>query len=321
MQALSVPHSLINFTGSDVLIYDLNHLKGEFKKANINFLENEPMHRHTSFKIGGAADVFVNIGSREEFARVFSLCKEENVPVTILGKGSNLLVSDKGIEGVVICLENLNKMTVSGEKITVGAGANLAALCTFAANEGLSGLEFAFGIPGSVGGAVFMNAGAYGGEMKDVLESVTAVNSHGEIFTLFGDELCLSYRSSAFQKNGATVIEAVFKLKKGNTEEIKASMTEIMKRRKDKQPLEFPSAGSTFKRPEGYFAGTLIEECGLKGFSVGGAQVSVKHAGFVINKGGATANDVLCLIKKVQETVSRKTGVTLEPEVIFIGRE
>lgn len=316
-----MPHSLINFTGSDFLIYDLNRLKGEFKKANISFLENEPMHRHTSFKIGGAADVFVSVGSKEEFAKVFSLCKVKNVPTTVLGKGSNLLVSDKGIEGVVICLENLNKMTVSGEKITVGAGANLAALCTFAANEGLSGLEFAFGIPGSVGGAVFMNAGAYGGEMKDVLESVTAVNSNGEIFTLFGDELCLSYRSSAFQKNGATVLEAVFKLKKGSTEEIKASMTEIMKRRKDKQPLEFPSAGSTFKRPEGYFAGTLIEQCGLKGASVGGAEVSVKHAGFVINKGGATASDVLCLIKKVQETVFQKTGVTLEPEVIFIGRE
>ncbi len=321
MQALLVPHSSINFTGSDFLIYDLNHLKSEFKKANINFLENEPMHRHTSFKIGGAADVFVNIGSTEEFTRVFDLCKAENAPVTILGKGSNLLVSDKGIEGVVICLEDLNKMTVSGEKITVGAGANLATLCTFAANEGLSGLEFAFGIPGSVGGAVFMNAGAYGGEMKDVLESVTAVSRNGEVFTLFGNELCLSYRSSAFQKNGATVLEAVFKLKKGSTEEIKASMTEIMKRRKDKQPLEFPSAGSTFKRPEGHFAGTLIEQCGLKGFSVGGAQVSVKHAGFVINKGGATASDVLCLIKKVQETVFQKTGVTLEPEVIFIGRE
>ncbi len=318
MQVLSAPHSLINFTGSDVLI---NFFLSEIKKAGIEAVLNEPMSRHTSFKIGGAADVFVSVCSAQQLSKVLCLCKEMSLPVTIIGKGSNLLVSDKGIEGVVICLDGLNEISVSGEKITAQAGVNLASLCTFAANEGLSGLEFAFGIPGSVGGAVYMNAGAYGGEMKNVLESVTAVSREGEIFTLCGEELCLSYRSSVFQKNSAIVTQAVFALKKGNGAEIKASMTEIMKRRKDKQPLEFPSAGSTFKRPEGNFAGTLIERCGLKGFSVGGAEVSVKHAGFVINKGGATANDVLCLIKKVQETVFQKTGVALEPEVIFIGRE
>ncbi len=316
-----MPHSLTNFTGSDVLIYDLNHLIDEFKKANINFSANEPMHRHTSFKIGGAADVFAEVNSAEDFAKALSLCKQLQVPFTVIGKGSNLLVSDKGIEGVVICLEKMNTMTVSGEKITVGAGASLTALCNFAASEGLSGLEFAFGIPGSVGGAVYMNAGAYGGEIKDVLESVTAVSKSGEIITLSAQELCLSYRHSVFHQNGATVVEAVFALKKGDAAEIKASMSEIMKRRKDKQPLEFPSAGSTFKRPEGHFAGTLIEQCGLKGTTVGGAQVSVKHAGFVINKGGATARDVLDLIEKVQKTVFENTGVTLEPEVIFVGRE
>ena len=279
------------------------------------------MHRHTSFKIGGNADVFVSVQTVEEFSLTLKLCKKAEVPVTVLGKGSNLLVSDKGIEGVVICLEKLNKITVEGEKIKAGAGVSLAALCNFAANEGLSGLEFAFGIPGSVGGAVYMNAGAYGGEIKDVLESVTAVDVDGEILTFSANELCLSYRNSIFHNNGATVVETVFALKKGIEEEIKAQMSEVMGRRKDKQPLEFPSAGSTFKRPEGYFAGTLIEQCGLKGLTVGGAQVSTKHAGFVINKGGATANDVLELIKKVQQIVFEKTGVTLEPEVIFIGRE
>jgi UDP-N-acetylmuramate dehydrogenase len=303
------------------LIYNINHLIGQLEENKITFSLNEPMHRHTSFKIGGNADVFVSVQTVEEFSLTLKLCKKAEVPVTVLGKGSNLLVSDKGIEGVVICLEKLNKITVEGEKIKAGAGVSLAALCNFAANEGLSGLEFAFGIPGSVGGAVYMNAGAYGGEIKDVLESVTAVDVDGEILTFSANELCLSYRNSIFHNNGATVVETVFALKKGIEEEIKAQMSEVMGRRKDKQPLEFPSAGSTFKRPEGYFAGTLIEQCGLKGLTVGGAQVSTKHAGFVINKGGATANDVLELIKKVQQIVFEKTGVTLEPEVIFIGRE
>ena len=321
MQVLSAQHSLINFTGSDFLISNVSLLTDELEKLNIKFSLNEPMHRHTSFKIGGAADVFVSVATTEEFAKVLSFCGEIGVPVTVLGKGSNLLVSDKGIEGAVICLENLNGITRIGEKIVAGAGVNLATLCTFAANEGLTGLEFAFGIPGSVGGAVYMNAGAYGGEMKDVLESVTAVSENGEVLTLCGEELCLSYRSSVFQKTGATVVEAVFALNKGETAEIKAQMTDIMGRRKAKQPLELPSAGSTFKRPEGYFAGTLIEQCGLKGLTVGGAQVSTKHAGFVVNVGGATAQDVLDLIKKVQEIVLEKTGVTLEPEVIFIGRK
>ncbi len=303
------------------MIYNINHLIGQLEENKITFSLNEPMHRHTSFKIGGNADVFVSVQTVEEFSLTLKLCKKAEVPVTVLGKGSNLLVSDKGIEGVVICLEKLNKITVEGEKIKAGAGVSLAALCNFAANEGLSGLEFAFGIPGSVGGAVYMNAGAYGGEIKDVLESVTAVDVDGEILTFSANELCLSYRNSIFHNNGATVVETVFALKKGIEEEIKAQMSEVMGRRKDKQPLEFPSAGSTFKRPEGYFAGTLIEQCGLKGLTVGGAQVSTKHAGFVINKGGATANDVLELIKKVQQIVFEKTGVTLEPEVIFIGRE
>lgn len=316
-----MPHILICFIGSDNLIYNVNELINALEKTGITFAINEPMNRHTSFKIGGAADVFAAVSSGEELCKIKELCNTYDVPLTVIGKGSNLLVSDKGIEGVVVTTEPLNKIEVEGIRITAGAGATLSAVCNAAAGADLSGLEFAFGIPGSVGGAVYMNAGAYGGEIKDVIESVTALMPDGNVVTIDNNDLGLSYRKSIFSSNGAVVLSATFCLKQGETEKIREDMNEILRRRKEKQPLEYPSAGSTFKRPEGNFAGTLIEQCGLKGKSVGGASVSRKHAGFVINTGKATAKDVLLLIEKVQNTVFSETGIKLEPEVLFVGRE
>ena len=316
-----MPHILICFIGSDKLIYNVNELIKALEKTDITFALNEPMSRHTSFKIGGAADVFAAVSSSEKLLKLKDLCNNYEVPITVVGKGSNLLVSDKGIEGVVVTTELLNKIEVEGLRITAGAGATLSALCNAAAGAGLSGLEFAFGIPGSVGGAVYMNAGAYGGEMRDVIESVTALMPDGSIATLKSEDLGLSYRKSVFSSNGAIVLSATFCLKQGEPEKIREDMNDILRRRKEKQPLEYPSAGSTFKRPEGNFAGTLIEKCGLKGKSVGGAAVSRKHAGFVINTGKATAKDVRLLIEKIQNTVLNETGIKLEPEVLFVGRE
>ncbi len=281
----------------------------------------EVMKNHTSFKIGGKADYFVNVCSLEELKAVIIKAKELNMPYFILGKGSNLLVSDKGIEGVVICLTGLNEITVCGDEIKAGAGASLAQVCMKAYENGLTGLEFAYGIPGTVGGGLYMNAGAYGGEMSQVTVSAECIDGDGNQESIDASEMQLGYRTSVFKKNGKIITSVKFKLEKGDCGEIKAKMDDFLSRRKDKQPLEYPSAGSTFKRPEGHFAGALIEKNNLKGFSVGGAMVSEKHAGFVINHNNATSDDVKNLMKKIQSSVLENDKVHLEPEVIFVGRE
>ncbi len=278
------------------------------------------MSIRTSFKIGGAADILITPDTVEDLKTVLALCKELDVPYMVLGKGSNLLVSDDGIAGAVISTENLSTLEVCENSVVCGAGVSLAALCKFALKNSLSGLEFAYGIPGSVGGAVYMNAGAYGGEMKDVVLSVTYLTGDGEIKTAAGDELDFSYRHSVFSGKRDVILSAEIGLKQGNANEIDALMEDILNRRLSKQPLNYPSAGSVFKRPEGHFAGTLIEGCALKGYTIGGAQVSEKHAGFIINVGGATCSDVLALIAHIQKTVNEQCGVMLEPEIIKIGR-
>ncbi len=284
------------------------------------YRENEPMCEHTSFKIGGKADIFIMPAATCVLAKIIALLDCEKISYFILGKGSNLLVSDKGIEGVVISLNKLDGIKVTDNEIIAEAGASLMAVCIAARNAGLSGLEFAYGIPASVGGVMFMNAGAYGGEMADVVKCAEYVDVEGNIETIQKEDMDLGYRKSVFKKGGKIVTSVTFKLTEDNSQEIKNRMDDYMSRRRSKQPLEYPSAGSTFKRPEGYFAGALIEKNNLKGVTVGGAQVSEKHAGFVINCGNATCEDVKMLMKKVQETVLKSDGVLLEPEVIFVGR-
>lgn len=283
--------------------------------------ENVPMSKYTSFKTGGNADLLIIPASVDSLSQIIKKCKELNIKPFVMGNGSNLLVTDSGYKGVMIKIgSNLSSMKMLDENtIECESGVMMKALCNFAFDNSLSGLEFAFGIPGNLGGAVYMNAGAYGGEMKDVLYSCTHIDSDGNIGTLTKDQLDLGYRRSAYTDNGYTIISATLKLQKGDKTEIKEAMNDKLRRRKEKQPLEFPSAGSTFKRPEGYFAGALIEDCQLKGYTIGGAQVSEKHAGFVINRGGATSTDILNLIKHIQDTVFEKHGVKLETEVKIIG--
>ena len=290
------------------------------ESENIEYRLNEPMRAHTTFKIGGEADIFIIPASPAALISAVKKCTELEIPYFILGNGSNLLVSDGGIEGAVISLAGINGISSDGEKITCGAGAMLSSVCLKALSLSLMGLEFAYGIPGTAGGALYMNAGAYGGQMADVIESAECLTASGEIKTLKKEDMRLGYRSSVFKKGGLIIISLTLALKKGDKAEIKAEMDDLLNRRKQKQPLEYPSAGSTFKRPEGYFAGALIEKNGLKGLTVGGAQVSEKHAGFVINRGGATAADVKALIGKIQKKVFENDGVMLEPEVIFTGR-
>ncbi|MBS7194052.1 MAG: UDP-N-acetylmuramate dehydrogenase [Eubacterium sp.] len=287
------------------------------ENSNIKYLENEPMSNHTTFKIGGNAAVVVLPKSENEIASVIKECNRLGIRYMTVGNGSNLLVSDDGIDACVILLgKDFSDVTLIGDDtIFAQAGASLTKVCRTALENSLTGLEFAYGIPGSCGGGAFMNAGAYGGELKDVLVKCDHIDQNGEKGTLCGDGLKLSYRHSAYYDNGCTITGVYFKLKKGNPDEIKSKMQDLMGRRKSKQPLEFASAGSTFKRPEGYFAGALIEECNLKGTTIGGAQVSTKHAGFVINTGGATCNDVLALCKQVSDTVYKEKGVRLEMEV------
>ena len=281
---------------------------------------SEPMNRHTTFRIGGPADYFLLPSTAEEVKKILEICKEKELPYFILGNGSNLLVSDEGYCGVIIQLyRNYGGSPVEGTDIRAGAGALLSQIASAAKNASLTGFEFAGGIPGTLGGAVVMNAGAYGGEMKDVLKEVTVMTEQGEIMTIPAEKLEMGYRTSLVKKAGYLVLEAVISLKAGDVEEIKAIMKDLTEKRVSKQPLEYPSAGSTFKRPEGYFAGKLIMDAGLRGYQVGGAQVSEKHCGFVINKGNATAADVCGLMKDVQEKVQEQFGVTLEPEVKFLG--
>lgn len=297
------------------------NLTDTLNDSNISYVLNEPMSAHTTFKIGGAADILITVGNLSELQTVISACKDCGKPYMILGNGSNLLVSDKGIEGAVIALDgDFKEISVESETVTAGAGAKLSRLCTVAMEHSLSGLEFAYGIPGTVGGAMYMNAGAYGGEMKDVALSVTALSPDGSVREVPAAEMALGYRTSVFKTNGDIILFAKYNLHTGDKSAIKARMEDIMGRRKSKQPLEYPSAGSVFKRPEGAFAGTLIEQCGLKGKTVGGARVSEKHAGFIINVGGATCDDVMELVKVVQDTVKAETGYILEREIIRTGR-
>ncbi len=293
----------------------------ELEIAEIDFLLNEPMKFHTTFKTGGEAAVFTQPHNNRQLSKILEICKNCGKEPFIIGNGSNLLVRDQGIRDKVVIsidkgfdfIEKIDEST-----LRVGAGVSLGTLCKFALSESLSGLEFAFGIPGLVGGAVFMNAGAYDGEIKDVVTESSYITFDGQSGSLFGEEQKFSYRSSAYSKGGYVITEAVFSLKKCDSSSIKEKMYGFLKRRKDKQPLDFPSAGSTFKRPEGYFAGALIEQCGLKGYRIGGAMVSPKHAGFIINYDNASTDDIIALIDYCRRTVKDKFGVELETEIKFV---
>lgn len=293
--------------------------KDIYSENQIEF--NANMSEHIYFKVGGPADVLLVPNTKEQLVKTIKVCKENNIPYYVIGNGSNLLVKDGGMRGVVIKLTEINKISSSNGKITAETGALLKDVSKEALDNNLTGLEFACGIPGSIGGAVFMNAGAYNGEIKDVIESAEVLTQDGEIVTYNKEELNLGYRTSRVMKENAIVLEAVFALENGDHEKIKARVDDLTEKRESKQPLEYPSAGSTFKRPEGYFAGKLIQDAGLKGYSIGGAAVSEKHSGFVINKGNATAKDVLDLIAHIQKEVKKQFGVDLYPEVRIIGEE
>ena len=280
----------------------------------------EPMKNHTTFRIGGNAEVFAAPDSADGIERVLQICREENIPCTVIGNGSNLLVGDRGVCGVVLQIyRNYASIRIEGTDLYVQAGALLGQTAAAAAREGLTGLEFASGIPGTIGGAAAMNAGAYGGEMKDVLVWVKAIDRDGYVRQYAAEELELGYRTSRIQKEALVVLEVKLTLQQGDPVKIRERMEELKEQRVAKQPLEYPSAGSTFKRPEGYFAGKLIMDAGLRGFSEGDAQVSEKHCGFVINRGNATAADVMALVSQVQTIVEEKFGVRLELEVRRIG--
>ncbi|WP_420537035.1 UDP-N-acetylmuramate dehydrogenase [Garciella nitratireducens] len=295
-------------------------LSGIVDKEQI--LIDEPMRNHTSFKIGGPADFLVLPKSVIEIQNIVKICKKENIPFFVIGNGTDLLVRDKGIRGVVLKIaKNFDHVKIIGEKVIAQAGISLSALAKVLLKNELTGFEFASGIPGTLGGAVTMNAGAYGGEIKDVLKNIEVMDQEGNIFILEGEEMKLEYRSSVVQEKNFIVLTATMQLQKGNYEEIKEKMRKLDEMRKTKQPIQWPSAGSTFKRPRGYFAGKLIQDAGLKGFSMGRAQVSDLHSGFVINKGGATAREVIELIGYIQATVKQKFGVDLHTEVKIVGEE
>ncbi len=285
-------------------------------------LKDEPMDKHTTFRAGGKADYLVMPSNEEQVRELVLLLKKENVPYYVMGNGSNLLVRDQGFKGVIIQIaRKMNQIRVEGETIYAQAGALLSKIAAQALGEGLTGFEFASGIPGTLGGAVMMNAGAYGGEMKQVIVNACVLTSAGEIAVIPADLMELGYRTSVFAKNQDIILSAQLKLGYGNEAVIREYMDELKEQRVSKQPLEYPSAGSTFKRPEGYFAGKLIQDAGLRGFQVGGAQVSEKHCGFVINKDHATATDILSLMEQVSDKVEAKFGVRLEPEVKIIGEK
>lgn len=288
------------------------------KNVKFDFLIKE----YTNFKVGGLCDVVAFPKSPEEIIDLLKIAKKNNIPTTVLGNLTNLIVRDGGIEGLVILLrENYSGIKACGDEVTALAGATLQKTANIARDNSLSGMEFAHGIPGSVGGGITMNAGAYDGELKDIVKSVTAITKDFEIKEFSNEEMKFRYRNSLVQDENLVVLSATFKLKCGNKEEINDKMQDLMARRKAKQPLEYPSAGSTFKRPEGYFAGKLIQDADLKGLTHGGAQISKKHSGFVINIGGATAKDIVDLIETVQKIIHDKFGVEIEREVKIIGRE
>ncbi|MBQ7493057.1 MAG: UDP-N-acetylmuramate dehydrogenase [Selenomonadaceae bacterium] len=287
------------------------------------FIFHAPMSQYTTFKIGGEADLLIFPSSAEEVSKIFKLIELFSLPCVVLGNGSNVLVRDKGIRGVVVKFTEkfFGDMRCDGQRLVACAGAELRNVSNFAAEHGLTGLEFAVGIPGSIGGAIFMNAGAYDGEMKNTVASVKAVTRGGDFVEFSGASLDLKYRHSIFQENGCAICQVELILQRGNIEDIKNKMADFTARRESRQPLDLPSAGSTFKRPKGHFAGTLIDKAGLKGLKVGGAMVSEKHAGFVVNTGDATATDVLNLIEEVKRRVCEFHGVMLSPEVRIIGEE
>ncbi len=303
--------------------FDLNSDILEIVKDIIssdNIHTDELMSRHTTFRTGGPATLFLTPAYEDELLKVTDVIMKQGVNCLIIGNGSNLLVSDKGFDGVVISLEKLNSISLNGEGLLEAqAGALNSSVALFAKEKALTGFEFAAGIPGTIGGAMIMNAGAYGGEMKQITKKVRVISPKGEIFTLDNDAMEFGYRTSAIKGKGFVVLSAFLSLTKGDEEAIANTMKELALKRKEKQPLEYPSAGSTFKRPEGYFAGKLIEDAGLKGFSVGGAAVSDKHCGFVINKGDATSADIYELIQEVKKRVYADSGVTLEPEIVMVG--
>ena len=301
-----------------VKIDTLNILRSILPDENI--FKNEPMTNHTSFRTGGAAKYFVTPSSCEETVKLVSILRENNEKFIVIGNGSNLLVSDEGYDGTVICIgKNMSEITVCGNTLTVMAGALLSRIASVALKHSLAGFEFASGIPGCLGGAIMMNAGAYGGEIKDVVTETTYITADGVVSVCKGGDHEFGYRKSRFAQ-GDVILSAKITLKEGNPEEIKALCDELNFKRRDKQPIEYPSAGSTFKRPEGYFAAKLIDDAGLRGFSVGGAMVSEKHCGFVINYDNATSSDVFALMKEVKRVVKEKFSVELEPEVRFIGK-
>ncbi len=299
----------------------MNRLISSLDERKISYRLNEPMKLYTTFKTGGPAKLFVVPRDEGELKDVLCLCDKNEIEIFVLGKGSNLLVSDDGIrdKAVIYIGENFDYIKEIDEcTFEAGAGASVASICKFALSKSLTGLEFAFGIPGSVGGAAFMNAGAYGGEVEDVIECCKHITLKGEDGQFNNDELDFSYRHSIYSKGGYVITSVVFRLKKGDKKQIEDAMKDFVSRRKDKQPLEYPSAGSVFKRPEGYFAGALIEQCGLKGKRIGGAMVSEKHAGFIINYDNASTTDVKNLIEHCQKTVKEKFSVDLETEIKFI---
>ena len=304
-----------NMGKQEALVTALNNTVGAE-----NVLLGEPMSEHTTFRIGGPADVYVIPRSIEDLARVHRVCEDTYTPMRVIGCGSDLLVADSGLRGVVVQVgENLSEIDISGSTMRVQAGATNERVAQAALEAGLAGYEFACGIPGSIGGAAIMNAGAYGGEFKDVCVELTCIDPEGDFVTVAREDADWGYRHSMMSDAGYVVAEAVLELQPGDREQIQATMEDLQARRAEKQPLEMPSAGSTFKRPEGYFAGKLIQDSGMQGAIVGGAQVSPKHAGFVVNTGGATAEDVCTLIARVQEEVQRQFGVALEPEVRMWG--
>lgn len=298
------------FVGLFNEFYDINDIKID-----------EKLSEYVNFKVGGPADILLIPNSKEQVIKSIKICKENNIPFYLIGNGSNILVRDGGFRGVVLSLKNVKNIYVDGEKIEAECGVMLKEVSDKAIENSLTGFEFACGIPGTIGGAVFMNAGAYDGEISKVIESAEVIDENCNIIRLLREELDFGYRSSLVMKKGYTVLSAVFKLEKGQVKTIKELIEDLTNKRESKQPLEYPSAGSTFKRPTGYFAGKLIQDAGLKGYSIGGAAVSEKHSGFVINKGNATAKDITDLIKHIQDEVKKQFGVDLHPEVRIIGEE
>ena len=298
------------FVGLFNEFYDINDIKID-----------EKLSEYVNFKVGGPADILLIPNSKEQVIKSIKICKENNIPFYLIGNGSNILVRDGGFRGVVLSLKNVKNIYVDGEKIEAECGVMLKEVSDKAIENSLTGFEFACGIPGTIGGAVFMNAGAYDREISKVIESAEVIDENCNIIRLSREELDFGYRSSLVMKKGYTVLSAVFKLEKGQVKTIKELIEDLTNKRESKQPLEYPSAGSTFKRPTGYFAGKLIQDAGLKGYSIGGAAVSEKHSGFVINKGNATAKDITDLIKHIQDEVKKQFGVDLHPEVRIIGEE